>query len=82
MSNIYFGSLERYSANRAKHITLVPRRTGRETREDDTRNKSDDRKREKGEHWRIEKEVRGGVGRGEGSREAERKRDFLLCVMY
>lgn len=65
--------IQRYSIIREWSLLLLVR-TGRETREDDTSNKNNDRKREKGSNGKK----RGGKGR----REAERKRDFLLCVMY
>jgi len=67
------GSLQRHSANRAKGITLIPRRTGRETREDDTSNKSDDRKREKG--GIVGRRGRGGEGRGR-----QKERETFCCA--
>lgn len=52
------------------------------TGEDDTSNKSDDRKRGRGNVGeRGEMRERKGRKREKGRR-AERKRDFLLCVMY
>lgn len=53
-----------------KRITFIPGRTGRETREDDTSNKSDDRKREKGN---IEEREVGPGGR-------DRKKEGLSVV--
>lgn len=51
-----------------KALTFIPRPTGRETREDDTSNKSDDRKREKG-----------SIGRRKGSG-GQKERETFCCA--